>query len=213
MYSCDFSRSVGAGRATTRNTRGLTRSVIALMVPPLPAPSRPSKRMQTFRPFSTTDNWSLTNSTCRRPSSRSYFFRFSLPLASGASFLASVLSISVIELSHRLCLQFSRFSGIHCLTSASLELRAGCRSALSAHLSASIWGRANTAQDVLKRPFHALLRWVTKTAVSHEICAHACAACDRCRRSRDRAIRARYRQSEQCPHWMFADRSTAHSPL
>ena len=38
-----FSRSVGAGSAITRNTRGLTRSVIALIVPPLPAPSRPSK--------------------------------------------------------------------------------------------------------------------------------------------------------------------------
>src|ERR1700730_759736 len=35
MYICDFSRSVGAGRATTRNTRGLTRSVIRLIVPPL----------------------------------------------------------------------------------------------------------------------------------------------------------------------------------
>ena len=30
MYICDFSRSVGAGSATTRNTRGLTRSVIRL---------------------------------------------------------------------------------------------------------------------------------------------------------------------------------------
>ena len=43
-----FSRSVGAGRATTRNTRGLTLSVMALIVPPLPAPSRPSNTMQTF---------------------------------------------------------------------------------------------------------------------------------------------------------------------
>ena len=34
--------------------RGLTRSVIALIVPPLPAPSRPSKRMQTFNPLCTT---------------------------------------------------------------------------------------------------------------------------------------------------------------
>ena len=50
MYICDRSRSVGAGRATTRNTRGLTRSVIALIVPPLPAVSRPSKTMQTFAP-------------------------------------------------------------------------------------------------------------------------------------------------------------------
>jgi len=42
MCICDFSRSVGAGRATTRNTRGLTRSVIRLIVPPFPAVSRPS---------------------------------------------------------------------------------------------------------------------------------------------------------------------------
>ena len=37
MNICDFSRSDGDGSATTRNTRGLTRSLIALMVPPLPA--------------------------------------------------------------------------------------------------------------------------------------------------------------------------------
>src|SRR5205085_965504 len=37
MYICDFSRSDGAGSATTRNTRGLTRSVIARIVPPFPA--------------------------------------------------------------------------------------------------------------------------------------------------------------------------------
>src|SRR5205085_3217791 len=46
-----FWRSEGAGSATTRNTRGLTRSVSALMVPPLPAPSRPSNTMQTLRPL------------------------------------------------------------------------------------------------------------------------------------------------------------------
>ena len=38
-----FSRSDGVGRATTRKTRGLTRSVIALIAPPFPAASRPSK--------------------------------------------------------------------------------------------------------------------------------------------------------------------------
>ena len=45
MYICDFSRSDGAGSATTRKTRGLTRSVSALIVPPLPAASRPSNTM------------------------------------------------------------------------------------------------------------------------------------------------------------------------
>src|SRR6516225_434672 len=67
--------------------RGLTLSVIALIVPPLPAPSRPSKMMQTLRPLCTTHCWSLTSSTCRRASSRSYFFCFSLPLGSVTSVL------------------------------------------------------------------------------------------------------------------------------
>ena len=50
MYICDFSRSVGAGSATTRKTRGLTRSTMRLIVPPLPAVSRPSNTMQTLAP-------------------------------------------------------------------------------------------------------------------------------------------------------------------
>jgi hypothetical protein len=62
------------GSATTRKMRGLTGSVIALIEPPLPAPVRPSKRMQTLRPFCTTHCWSLTNSTCKRASSCSIPF-------------------------------------------------------------------------------------------------------------------------------------------
>jgi hypothetical protein len=54
MNICDFSRSEGAGSATTRNTRGLTFSVIALIVPPLPAASLPSNRMMTQSFFSFT---------------------------------------------------------------------------------------------------------------------------------------------------------------
>src|SRR6478609_4470420 len=50
MYIWDFSRALGAGRATTWKTRGLTRSTIRLMVPPLPAVSRPSNTMQIFAP-------------------------------------------------------------------------------------------------------------------------------------------------------------------
>ena len=34
----------------TRKTRGLTRSVIALIMPPFPAASRPSKTIMTFFP-------------------------------------------------------------------------------------------------------------------------------------------------------------------
>src|SRR4029077_18055263 len=67
---------------------------MALIVPPLPAPSRPSKRMQTFRPLCTTHCWRFTNSTSKRASSCSYPFRFSLPLASAASFLVSVIGSS-----------------------------------------------------------------------------------------------------------------------
>ena len=78
MYICDFSRSVGAGSATTRNTRGLTRSVIALIVPPLPAVSRPSNTMQTLAPDAFTHSCSATSSPCSRRSSRWYslFFIF-----------------------------------------------------------------------------------------------------------------------------------------
>src|SRR5262245_27504890 len=86
MYIWLFSRSVGAGNATTRNTRGLTRSVIALIVPPLPAPSRPSKTTQTLSPLWRTHCWSLTSSTWSFSSSSSYFLRLSfLPGSSGVS--------------------------------------------------------------------------------------------------------------------------------
>src|SRR5437773_5887906 len=73
MYICDFSRSDGAGNATSRNTRGLTRSVMALMVPPLPAASRPSKMMIARRPLYLTHSWSLHSSPWSLPNSFSYF--------------------------------------------------------------------------------------------------------------------------------------------
>ena len=76
MYICDFSRSDGAGSATTRNTRGLTRSVRALMVPPLPAASRPSKTMITRRPLYLTHSWSLQSSPWSLRSSFIVFLAF-----------------------------------------------------------------------------------------------------------------------------------------
>ena len=76
MYICDFSRSVGAGRALTRNTRGLTRSVIRLIVPPLPAVSRPSNTMQILAPDALTHSCMATSSPCRSLISRSYSLRF-----------------------------------------------------------------------------------------------------------------------------------------
>src|SRR5271169_5617488 len=75
-YNCDFSRSDGAGSATTRNTRGLTRSVIALIVPPFPAASRPSKITTTRKPCCLTQSCSAHSSTCSLRSAFSYSLRF-----------------------------------------------------------------------------------------------------------------------------------------
>src|SRR5262249_6224030 len=69
-------RSEGAGNATNRNTRGLTRSVSALMVPPLPAASRPSKTMMARSPLCFTHAWSLHNSSWSLRNSFMYFFPF-----------------------------------------------------------------------------------------------------------------------------------------
>src|SRR4029453_11543761 len=80
MYISVFCRSDGAGNATTRNTRGLTRSVIALMRPPLPAASRPSKTIATRRPLALTQSCTAHNFACRRTSSFSYFLRGSLDM-------------------------------------------------------------------------------------------------------------------------------------
>src|SRR5688572_28952640 len=94
MYIWLFSRSVGAGRAITRKTRGLTRSVMALIVPPLPAPSRPSKMTQTLRPLCLTHSCSLTSSTCSFFSS----FSYSLSLSSGPGFPLDSLTLALLEL-------------------------------------------------------------------------------------------------------------------
>ena len=72
MYICDFCRSVGAGSATTRNTRGLTRSTMRLIVPPLPAVSRPSNTMHTLAPVALTHSCIATSSAWSRASSASY---------------------------------------------------------------------------------------------------------------------------------------------
>ena len=85
MYIWDFSRSVGAGSATIRNTRGLTRSVMRLMVPPLPAVSRPSKTMQTLAPVAFTHSCRATSSPCRSRICFSYSFVFILGVAAASS--------------------------------------------------------------------------------------------------------------------------------
>src|SRR5262245_46348398 len=96
MYIWLFSRSLGAGSATTRNTRGLTRSVIALIEPPFPAPSRPSNTMHTRRPSCTTHSWSFTSSPCSRLSSFSYSFRPRSSDRSSAGFPSRAFSVSLL---------------------------------------------------------------------------------------------------------------------
>ena len=66
--------------------RGLVRSMIALMVPPLPAASRPSKTTMTRRPFSFTQSCSTHSLPCRRASSFSNFFRFIFFIGSPSEF-------------------------------------------------------------------------------------------------------------------------------
>jgi hypothetical protein len=56
LHIRDFSRSEGAGSATTRKVRGLTRSVMDRMVPPLPAASRPSKTTMIRSPLALTQS-------------------------------------------------------------------------------------------------------------------------------------------------------------
>ncbi len=67
------------------NTRGLVRSVIRRMVPPLPAESRPSNTMQTLAPAALTHSCMATNSPCRRRISFSYSFLVICGLAAGAA--------------------------------------------------------------------------------------------------------------------------------
>src|SRR5215467_5066444 len=81
MYIWLFSRSDGAGSATTRNTRGLTRSVMALIVPPFPAPSRPSITTMMRSPVDFTQSWSWQSRTCSLRNSFSYSLRFIFGLA------------------------------------------------------------------------------------------------------------------------------------
>src|SRR3954452_10305655 len=72
------SRSVGLGSAAMRATRGLRCSATRLMVPPLPAASRPSKTTTSRTPSARTHSCSFTNSVCRHSSSFSYTLRGSV---------------------------------------------------------------------------------------------------------------------------------------
>ena len=61
------------------NTRGLVRSVIRRIVPPLPAESSPSNTMQTLAPVALTHSCMATSSPCRRRICFSYSFCFIFP--------------------------------------------------------------------------------------------------------------------------------------
>ena len=94
MYIWVFSRSEGAGSATTRNTRGLTRSVIALIVPPLPAASRPSKTTTIRCPVAFTHSCRWQSSVWSLRSSFSYALRLQLAPALAGGF--GVVSFAVL---------------------------------------------------------------------------------------------------------------------
>ena len=64
--SATVSRSVGADSATTLNTRGLTRSVMRLIVPPLPAVIAAFEHDATLAPVVLTHSCSATSSAWRR---------------------------------------------------------------------------------------------------------------------------------------------------
>ena len=83
-YHCVRSRSVGARRATTRTTRGLSVAVMRLMTPPLPAVSRPSKMATTRRPLYLTHSSSSTSSAWSLRSCFSYSFLPSVMCVAGA---------------------------------------------------------------------------------------------------------------------------------
>ena len=70
-YHWLFSRSLGFSSATTRAPRGLRCSMNRLMVPPLPAASRPSKSTISRSPVSLIQFCSLSSSICISRFSRS----------------------------------------------------------------------------------------------------------------------------------------------
>ncbi len=86
------SRSVGAGRATMRAIRGLRYWVMVLMVPPLPAASRPSKMTTSRTPLSFTHSCTLTNSACSRYTSAAYAFLPILLAVTGGALSAVMAS-------------------------------------------------------------------------------------------------------------------------
>ena len=65
-YHWPSSVDVGLVSATIRAPRGLRCSMNRLIVPPLPAASRPSKTMTCLRPESWAQYWNFSSSICSR---------------------------------------------------------------------------------------------------------------------------------------------------
>ena len=84
MYICELTRASGAGSAMCLKTRGLVRSVIRRIVPPLPAESTPSNTTQTRAPVVLTHSCMATSSPWRILICRSYSFRFIFPEGLGS---------------------------------------------------------------------------------------------------------------------------------
>ena len=74
-YHWPCSRSDGLLSATVRADLGSRCSVKRLMVPPLPAASRPSKTTTFLSPWSWPQYWNFSSSTCSRYFSSSYSSR------------------------------------------------------------------------------------------------------------------------------------------
>ena len=71
--------------------RGLTRSMRRLIIPPLPAASRPSKMITMRALVALTQSWSLTSSTCSLKISASYSL---LPIF-GCPLMPEMFSVAV----------------------------------------------------------------------------------------------------------------------
>ena len=112
------------------NTRGLVRSVIRRIVPPLPAESRPSNTMHTLAPVAFTHSCMATSSPCRRRISFSYSFLFILrrePEAASPSATTGACSVTADPVDVPALLCFLDFLPIGPIPSP--EVSARCRPA------------------------------------------------------------------------------------
>src|SRR5271157_746571 len=94
--------------------RGLTRSMRRLIMPPLPAASRPSKMITMRALVALTQSWSLTSSTCNLKISASYSFLpiFGWPLTPECLVSLSSVDFDFLSFLDFLLIVLSGFLGI-----------------------------------------------------------------------------------------------------